>query len=149
MRRITRSAIVECSARQMYDLVEDIEAYPEFLPWCSGAHVRERTADRTVATIDVGAPLPGMRQSFTTENTNVPGRSIDMRLLQGPFRRFEAHWKFAALGSGAARIEFTIAYEFADRILARALDPLFEGIAGTMVDAFTRRAGRIYGRHAS
>jgi len=55
MRRIARSAIVECSARQMYDLVEDIEAYPEFLPWCSGAHVRERTADRTVATIDVVA----------------------------------------------------------------------------------------------
>ena len=146
MRRVARSAIVECSARQMYDLVEDIESYPEFLPWCSGAHVRERTAGRTVATLQVGI-LP-MRQSFTTENTNAPGKSIDMRLLEGPFRRFEAHWKFAALGSGGSKVEFAIAYEFADRILARALDPLFEGIAGTMVDAFTRRAERLQRRRA-
>ena len=146
MRRIARSAIVECSARQMYDLVEDIESYPEFLPWCSAAHVRERTAGRTVATLEVG--MPGMRQSFTTENANAPGKSIDMRLLQGPFRRFEAHWRFTALGAGAARVEFAIGYEFADRILARALDPLFEGIAGTMVDAFTRRAERLQGRRA-
>ena len=146
MRRVARSAIVECSAQQMYDLVEDIESYPEFLPWCSGAHVRERTAGRTVATLQVGM-LP-MRQSFTTENTNAPGKSIDMRLLEGPFRRFEAHWKFSALGSGASKVEFAIAYEFSDRILARALDPLFEGIAGTMVDAFTRRAARLHGKRA-
>ena len=146
MRRIARSAIVECSARQMYDLVEDIESYPEFLPWCSGAHVRERTAGRTVATLDVG--IRPMRQSFTTENTNAPGKSIDMRLLHGPFRKFDAHWKFTALGPGGSRIEFTIAYEFADPILAVALDPMFEGIAGTMVDAFTRRAERLHGKRA-
>ena len=144
MRRIARSAIVESTARQMYDLVEDIESYPEFLPWCSGAHVRERTAGRTVATLDVGV-LP-VRQSFTTENTNVPGKSIDMRLLHGPFRKFDAHWKFTPLGASAAKIEFTIAYEFADPILALSLEPMFEGIAGTMVDAFTRRAERVHGK---
>jgi len=146
VRRIARSAIVECSPRQVYDLVEDIESYPEFLPWCIAAHVRERTAGRTVATIEVG--MPGIRQSFTTENANAPGKSIDMRLLEGPFRRFEARWKFSALGTVAARIEFAIAYEFADRILATALDPLFEHIAGTMVDAFTRRAERLYAKPA-
>ena len=140
MRRIARSAIVECSARQVYDLVEDIESYPEFLPWCMAAHVRERAAGRTVATLEVG--MPGVRQSFTTENTNVPGKSIDLRLLEGPFRRLEGHWKFAALGPAATRIEFAIVYEFADRILARALDPLFEQMASTMVNAFTRRAER-------
>jgi ribosome-associated toxin RatA of RatAB toxin-antitoxin module len=144
MRRITRSAIVECSARQMYDLVEDIESYPEFLQWCSGAHVRERTAGRTVATLDVG--MPPMRQSFTTENTNVPGKSIDLRLLHGPFRRFDAHWKFTPLGSGA-KVEFSVAYELADPFLVLSLEPMFEGMAGTMVDAFTRRAERLYGRH--
>ena len=130
----------------MYDIVEDIESYPEFLPWCAGAHVRERTAGRTVATLEVG--MPPLRQSFTTENTNVPGKSIDMRLLHGPFRKFDAHWKFATLGTGTARIEFTIAYEFADRILAVALNPLFEGIASTMVGAFTRRAEQLYGKRA-
>ena len=146
MRRITRSAIVECSARQMYDLVEDIESYPEFLPWCSGAHVRERTAGRTVATLEVGT-FP-MRQSFTTENTNAPGKSIDMKLLHGPFRKFDAHWKFTALGPNGAKIEFSLAYEFADPILALSLQPMFDGIAGTMVDAFTRRAERLHGRRA-
>ena len=143
MRRISRSAIVECSPRQVYDLVEDIESYPRFLTWCVATQVRERTPGRTVATIVVGTPVP---QAFTTENTNAPGESIDMRLLEGPCRTVEAHWKFAALGTAGTRIEFAIAYEFADRILAAALDPLFEHIAGTMVDAFTRRAERLYAR---
>ena len=141
MRRISRSAIVECSPRQVYDLVEDIESYPQFLPWCVSTQVRERTPGRTVATIVIGTPLP---QAFTTENTNAPGESIDMRLLEGPFRQFEAHWKFTALGTAGTKIEFAIAYEFSDPIAAMALDPLFEHIAGTMVDAFTRRAERLY-----
>jgi ribosome-associated toxin RatA of RatAB toxin-antitoxin module len=145
MRRIARSAIVECSPRQVYDLVEDIESYPQFLPWCVATQVRERTPGRTVATIVVGTPLP---QAFTTENTNVPGDSIDMRLLEGPFRTFEAHWKFAALGTAGTKIEFAIAYEFADPIAAMALERLFDHIAGTMVDAFTRRAERLYAKRA-
>ena len=108
--------------------------------------MRERSAGRTVATLDVG--MPPMRQSFTTENTNVPGKSIHMRLLHGPFRKFDAHWKFTALGPGGAKVEFAIVYEFADLLLAATLDPLFQGIAGTMVDAFTRRAGQLHGQRA-
>jgi len=146
LRRITRSAIVECGAHRVYALVEDIESYPEFLPWCVAAHVRERSPGRTVATIEVG--MQGIRQSFTTENANTPRQAIDMRLLEGPFRRFAAHWRFAALGTGATRIEFAIAYEFASRMIANLLDPLFERIAGTMVNAFTRRAEALYGKAA-
>jgi len=146
LKRVTRSAIVECSAHRVYALVEDIESYPEFLPWCVAAHVRERLPGRTVATIDVG--MGGIRQSFTTENANTPGQAIDMRLLEGPFRRFAAHWRFAALGTGVTRIEFAIAYEFTSRMIANVLDPLFEHIAGTMVDAFTRRAEALYGKTA-
>ena len=146
MRRVVRSAIVECSAQRVYALVEDIESYPEFLPWCVAAHVRERSPGRTVATIEVG--MGGIRQSFTTENANAPGRAIDMRLLEGPFRRFAAHWRFAALGTVATRIEFSIAYEFTSQMIANLLDPLFEHIAGTMVDAFTRRAEALYGTTA-
>jgi len=146
MRRFTRSAIVECSSQRVYALVEDIESYPQFLPWCIAAHVRERTPGRTVATIEVG--MQGIRQSFTTENANAPGEGIEMRLLEGPFRRFSAHWRFAALGTGAARVEFAIAYEFANRMIANMLDPLFGHIAGTMVDAFTRRAEALHGKSA-
>lgn len=143
MKRISRSAIVTRSALELYALVEDIESYPEFLPWCLRAQVRERSPGRTVATITVG--VKGVRQAFTTENANRPGESIEMRLLEGPFRRFAAHWRFTPLGARAAKIEFALGYEFANRVVARALDPLFERIANTMVDAFTRRAEALYG----
>lgn len=140
MKRISRSAIVEHSAGELYALVQDIEAYPDFLPWCLAAQVRERSPHRTVATLTVG--LRGLKQSFTTENVDRDAESIDMKLLEGPFRRFSAHWRFKPLARHAARIEFTLGYEFANRIVARALDPLFEQIAGTMVDAFIRRAAQ-------
>ena len=141
MKRISRSAIVEHPAAGLYALVQDIEAYPEFLPWCLAAKVRERAPHRTVATLTVG--LRGLRQSFTTENHDRDGEAIDMKLLEGPFRRFAAHWRFRPLGRHAARIEFSLSYEFSNRLLARALDPLFEKIANTMVDAFTQRAARL------
>jgi ribosome-associated toxin RatA of RatAB toxin-antitoxin module len=142
MKRISRSAIVERSAADLYALVQDIEAYPEFLPWCLAAQVRERSPHRTVATLSVG--MKGLRQSFTTENVDCEGESIDMKLLEGPFKRFSAHWRFKALGRHAAKIEFSLGYEFANRIVARALDPLFERIANTTVDAFTRRAALLF-----
>lgn len=146
MKRIARSAIVEHSAPDLYALVERIEAYPGFLPWCRAARVAERGAGRTVATLAVG--LKGARYEFTTENANLPHASIDMKLIEGPFRHFAAHWRFHALGARAARIEFAMEYEFASRIVAAALAPVFHVIADTMVDAFKRRADEIYGTPA-
>ena len=146
MKKVVRSAIVEHSAGQVYALVEDIEAYPRFLPWCAGAEVIERDAGRTVATLKIG--FKGVRQSLTTENSNHEGDSIEMRLLKGPFRRFSARWRFQPLAPRAARIEFTLEYEFANRVLARLLEPVFGHIADTMVRAFTRRADEIYGEAA-
>jgi len=146
MKRIVRSAIVEHDAAAMYALVEDIEAYPRFLPWCREARVRERTPQRTVATLAVG--LKGLRYRLTTQNANRPGEAIDLQLLEGPFRHFAAHWRFSALGPRAARIEFAMEYQFAGALVSRALGPLFETIADTMVDAFNRRADAIYGQAA-
>lgn len=143
MKRISRSALVEHSAAEMYALVEHIEAYPEFLPWCREARVRERAPGRTVATLAVG--LKGLRYEFTTENTNRPHESIELALREGPFRHFAAHWRFAALGPRAARIEFAMQYEFAGTVASRALGPVFGAIADTMVDAFKRRADAIHG----
>lgn len=143
MKRIARSAIVEHPATHMYALVEDIEAYPGFLPWCLEARVHSRTPERTVATLTVG--LRGLRQSFTTENRNRPPDSIEMRLHEGPFRSFSAAWRFEALAPDAARIEFSLEYRFASRVLGRALEPLFDHIADTMVDAFSRRADALRG----
>ena len=138
MKRIARSAIVERSAEDFYVLVEDIESYPQFLRWCAAARVRERTPGRTLATLTLG--LKGVRYSFTTENTNVAGRSIDMRLLEGPFKHFAATWRFAALEAGASKVEFSLEYEFANRIVAVALEPVFSRIADSTVEAFKQRA---------
>jgi ribosome-associated toxin RatA of RatAB toxin-antitoxin module len=134
MRRIARSAIVECGADAFYALVSDIESYPEFLPWCKEARVHEQ--GRATLTLD----LKGVRYSLTTENRYEPGRSITMRLVEGPFREFLAEWRFTPLGENAAKAEFSVAYEFASRLLAHALDPVFERLADSTVEAFVRRA---------
>jgi ribosome-associated toxin RatA of RatAB toxin-antitoxin module len=144
MKRIERSAIVEHSAAQIYALVEDIEAYPRFLPWCVAARIEERAAAGTRATLTVG--VPGLRQSFTTLNRSRPGEAIDLSLVQGPFRRFAAAWRFTPLSEQASRVEFSLEYDFSSRALAKLLEPLFDRIADTMVDAFTRRAAEVYGR---
>jgi len=146
MKRIARSAIVARPAARVYALVEDIESYPTFLPWCAEAHVHERSPERTVATLVARAA--GLRQSFTTENRNRPGEAIEMRLLEGPFRHFEALWRFRPLGPQACRVEFTMRWEFASRALAKLLEPLFGRIAQTMVEAFLHRLDELDGRVA-
>lgn len=142
MKEIARSAIVEHSAARMYALVEDIEAYPVFLPWCAAAVVHERRPGSTKATLTVRAAR--VRQSFTTQNENRPGEAIAMRLVEGPFRRFAGQWRFVPLAPHACRIEFSLRYEFSSRALARLLAPLFERMADTMVEAFVRRAAQIH-----
>ena len=143
MKRISRSAIVEHSAEEMYALVDDVESYPRFLPWCTAAVVEQRTPALARATLTVG--MRGLRQSFTTHNELRPAEAMDMRLVKGPFRRFAAAWRFKPLSAEACAVEFSLEYEMAGP-LARLLEPLFDHIANTMVDAFTRRAGELYGK---
>jgi ribosome-associated toxin RatA of RatAB toxin-antitoxin module len=142
MKRISRSAIVMHSAAQVAALVEDIESYPRFLPWCVEARVLEKD---DFVKARVTAALGGLRQAFTTKNEVRPGEAIDMHLVEGPFRRFEAAWRFTPLGEHACRIDFSLEYEFSSRTLSRLLQPLFDRIADTMVDAFARRADEVYG----
>lgn len=143
MTRIVRSALVEYSALDMYLLVENIEDYPQFLPWCRASRVLERSDGRTLASLSLG--IKGVRQSLTTENLNTRAEAIDLRLVEGPFSMFSASWRFKALGPRAARIEFSIAYEFSSKVLGRVLEPLFDQIANSMVDAFIRRAEVVHG----
>jgi ribosome-associated toxin RatA of RatAB toxin-antitoxin module len=141
MKEINRSAIVEHPAAEMYALVDDIESYPRFLPWCQEARV-EPAGERKRATLTVG--LRGIRQSFTTLNQNRPAQSIDMRLVEGPFKQFSAAWRFTPLSEHACEIAFSLRYQLASRALGRLLEPLFDEIADTMVDAFTRRADELH-----
>jgi ribosome-associated toxin RatA of RatAB toxin-antitoxin module len=143
MKEISRSAIVEHSAAQMYALVDDIESYPRFLPWCQEARV-EQAGGRKRATLTAG--LRGLRQSFTTLNENHPGETIDMRLVEGPFKHFSAAWRFTPLSEHACEIAFSLRYQFSSRALGKLLEPLFDEIADTMVDAFKRRADELHSR---
>lgn len=140
---MTRSAIVEHPAAALYELVADIESYPRFLPWCRSAEVRREAAEVT-ATLSVG--MGALRQQFTTRNENRPPEAIDMRFVSGPFRHFAAAWRFKALGPQACKVEFSMELDFDSRVTARLLEPVFDRIADTMVDAFTRRADELHGK---
>ena len=139
---VDRSSLVAYSAEQMYALVEDIESYPHFLPWCSGAAVTVREGMRTVATMRVN--FHGIREQFTTENRNEPGRMINMELVSGPFRHLRGHWRFTPLSEHACKVEFRLEYEISSRLLERLIGPVFHHIGNSFMDAFVRRAERIH-----
>jgi ribosome-associated toxin RatA of RatAB toxin-antitoxin module len=144
MSDVDRSAIVAHSADRMFALVEDIESYPRFLPWCERAVVLSREPGRTVATLHVN--VNGLRQHFTTENVNQPGAGIEMKLIEGPFRDLEGRWSFTDLGPGGCKVEFRLRYEFGSNLLEKTLGPAFHRIADRFVEAFVRRAEETLGR---
>lgn len=143
MPEVNRSVLVNHKPEQMFALVDDVERYPEFLPWCGGARVSFRDDARTRATIEIR--YRGIKQGFTTENTKRPPSEMDIQLVEGPFRELDGQWRFTALGEGACKVEFRLRYEFSNRLLARLLGPVFEFIANSFVEAFVKRAERIYG----
>ncbi len=139
---INRSALVPYSARQMFELVDGVEAYPEFLPWCSGVTVHERSEDELCATIEISKA--GIHKAFTTRNRNQPYKMIEMRLVEGPFRHLEGFWRFDELGETACKVSLDIEFEFSSRLLSMSLGPVFSQICNTLVEAFVQRARQIY-----
>jgi ribosome-associated toxin RatA of RatAB toxin-antitoxin module len=146
MQRSQKSVLVPYSDRQMFELVDDIEKYPQFLPWCSGSEVLARADARKTARLDIN--YHGVRAHFTTDNTNVAPESIEVALRDGPFRHLHGEWKFRALGDDACKIEFCIAYEFKTHVLETIVGPVFNHIANTFIDAFVRRADAVYATKA-
>ena len=138
MPSVTRTVIVNHTPAEMFELIDDVEAYPQFLPWCGGATVLYRDQSVTRATLRID--FHGIRQSFTTENAKRVPHEMTIRLVDGPFRSLEGLWRLTALGATGCKIEFHLSYEFASRLLARMVGPVFDRIAGTMVEAFVRRA---------
>jgi ribosome-associated toxin RatA of RatAB toxin-antitoxin module len=139
---VERQAIVPYSTARMYALVEDIESYPRFLPWCSRTEVVARSARRAVATIHVD--FRGVQQAFTTENRMRPAERIEMALVRGPFKNLAGEWRFRALSAAGCRVELALAYQLASPLLGRVVGPVFDHIANTFVDAFVRRADALY-----
>ena len=140
---VHKSVFLGYSAEQMFALVAKVEDYPQFLPWCGGVDVRERTGDTVVAS--VGINYHGVRQKFTTSNVNTPPSTIKMRLVDGPFKCLDGVWTFKALREDACKIELDLHYEFSSLLLEGLVGPVFGMIANSMVDSFCKRAETVYG----
>lgn len=147
--KINRSALVHFTPRQMFDLVNDIEAYPQYMDGCEQAQVLARgDADEhghrwleARLTLSKG----GISQSFVTRNQLCPPESMTMNLVDGPFKQLQGCWRFTALGDSACKVSFELSFELQNRLLGMAVGKLFESVAGKQVDALCARAQKIYG----
>jgi len=142
MALVEKTVLVPHSAEQMFVLVDRVEDYPKFLPWCGGASVSESGDNVVHATVHID--YHHLKQSFTTENVRVPPEQIDMKLQHGPFKNLDGSWKFIPLGVSACKIEFRLHYEFSSKLLESLVGPVFHYIANSFVDAFIRRAEKVY-----
>lgn len=140
MKRVVRSILVPHSGATMYALVNDVPAYPEFLPWCGGARIIEQTDSTMQAAVDIA--YLGVRQTFTTRNTLIPNERIDLALVSGPFSKLSGQWRFTQLGDAGCKVEFELNYDF-DGVIGALIAPVFDRIAATFVDAFVRRAEQL------
>ena len=140
---IRKSALVPYSARRMFDLVADVPAYPQFMPWCSGTRVEPAGDGRVRACIEID--YRGVRSGFTTLNRHFVEDRIEMEIADGPFSTLGGLWRFTALKADACKVEFELDYEFANGVLGRLIAPVFDFIANAFIDAFARRAEALYG----
>jgi ribosome-associated toxin RatA of RatAB toxin-antitoxin module len=144
MREVTRSALVPYTAEQMFALVEDIDRYPEFVPWISAAQKLQVTPDEVTGKLEMHRA--GVRETFTTRNLMKRPTEMLMTLVDGPFKTFEGRWTFTPLGEKGVKVGLTIRFEFANAMLGMLLSRAFEKNCGEMIDAFVARARAVYGK---
>jgi len=145
MKTVHKSVLIWFSAKEMYDLVIDVARYPEFLPWCDKSRVVEQ--DEAGMTAEVGLAFGGFHQGFTTRNTHVPGREVNLKLISGPFSKLDGTWKFTPVGAEgdrACRVELDLQYGFDSTTLQALVGPVFDKVASTLVEAFVKRAEQVY-----
>lgn len=140
---VQRSALVNYSAQQMFDLVNDIEAYPQYMEGCVGAQVLKREADWVEARLELSKA--GVTQSFVTRNQLRAPTTMTMALVDGPFSRLQGCWSFTPLGDAACKVNFELEFALKNRLLGMAVGKLFESVANKQVDALCARARQIYG----
>ena len=143
MTTVEKSALVKFSALQMFKLVEDVEAYPEFLPWCSGSRILSRSGDVLEAELIIAKG--GFNKSFATRNQSDAGGRISISLLNGPFSYLEGVWDFMPLREDASKISLNLQFEMNGKLAALAFGVVFNQICNTMVSSFTQRAKQLYG----
>ena len=141
---ISRKALVQYSAEEMYQLVSDVETYPQFLPWCRSTRLISKSEDEVRASIEIYKGK--LNKSFTTLNRHQKNKMIEMRLLEGPFRHLEGFWRFDALKNDmGCKVSLDLDFEFDSKLIAMMVGPVFSQIANSLVDSFCKRAVEIYG----
>ena len=143
MHCVERSVLVSFSASQMFELVADVEKYPDFMPWCGGSSVTERNELGMQASITIA--LAGLSQTFTTRNRHDYPHKIELELVNGPFSALTGEWVFRPLADDACKVSFTLKYAFSNRALETLVGPIFNRIATSFIDSFSQRAQSIYG----
>ena len=141
---VHKSVLLNYSAQQMYALVDDMESYPSFLPWCDRVEIQRDPDGRTIVA-SIFLNFCGITQSFTTCNTHTEPSSIRMKLVRGPFRRLDGQWTFNALDNDRCRVELYLNYEFSHFFLEKLLGPVFDIVTNSLVDSFCERARKIHG----
>ena len=144
MREVVRSALMPCTAQQMFDVVNDVEQYPKFLPWCVSSEILESNPDMMLARLVLAKGK--IQQSFSTRNELQTPTRIDISLIDGPFSTLEAQWNFKQLGDDGCKVDMTMRFEFDSRVMNATLGKLFNSAADRMVGAFCERAEKIYGK---
>jgi len=144
MPNVNKSALVNYSSHEMYQLVSNINDYQNFLPWCGGSKIIREEDDFVEATVEISHG--SLKKSFTTHNTNTPDEKIVMTLVDGPFKSLDGVWSFQSLGESGCKVTLDLNFEFSSRIVAMAIGKIFNTIAGSQVDSFAKRAVEVYGK---
>lgn len=140
MHNIHKSAIVLHSSKKMFQLVDSVENYPRFLPWCGSTQILERDNSKTIASIEIN--YKGIRQTFTTENTKKQNKEMMIKLIDGPFQSLSGQWIFKNLDNDSCQIELKLEYQFSNIILEKLISPVFNIIANTFIDEFIKEANK-------
>ncbi|MDA9058242.1 type II toxin-antitoxin system RatA family toxin [Candidatus Thioglobus sp.] len=143
MHRISKSAIVPYTPQQMFELVNNIDDYSQFLNWCDSSSILNQSDDQITASVEINKG--GIKQTFSTLNTLTPYQSIAMELVDGPFDELSGEWRFEPLGENAAKIHLDLQFKFKSMLIDMALSPVFKNIANSQLDSFVARAKYIYG----
>jgi ribosome-associated toxin RatA of RatAB toxin-antitoxin module len=139
---INKSVIVPYTQGQMYDLINDIEKYAQFVPYCVNSQVIERSTDEIHASLTFASA--GIHKSFSTLNRLQPHKMVEMRLVNGPFKSLEGFWSFEAVENNQCRVSLNLEFEFSTGVLKMLFGPVFNQVASLLVDSFHQRAQQVY-----
>ncbi|MGY8870694.1 MAG: type II toxin-antitoxin system RatA family toxin [Pseudomonadales bacterium] len=142
MTQVNRSALVLHSAQQMFDIVNDVLAYPDFLPWCAKTELLFEDEQQMEATLYLAKA--GLKYSFTTHNNLSRPERIELELVEGPFTQLSGYWTFEALSDEACKVSLSLGFEFEGKLKNLAMSKVFNQVATTLVDAFVQRADAVY-----